>query len=207
MRIDARQRALQHDHGKDGCACGDVACARAYGVGGCHARACVAFGRGQGDACLQAPGRIQQLRAILGEVSCAGPGRQSLGQQLADMPGHAHGMRPFIKKGQHTLVIIQRLRINGKHAAGLAHAHGAAAGQRFMHIARQRGQAVNAAHMRFVLQHGVIQVRDAPALRDGKAKQRGQLLAGVGGKGIAPGAEGDKQPALAVKGQVAVHHA
>ena len=76
-----------------------------------------------------------------------------------------------------------------------------------MHIARQRGQAVNAAHMRFVLQHGVIQVCDAPSLWNGEVKQRGQLLAGVGGKGIAPGAEGGKQPALAVKGEVAVHHA
>ena len=49
-------------------------------------------------------------------------------------------------------------------------------------------------------------MRDAPALGNVEGKQRRQLLRGLGGHGVAPGAEGGQLVARRVKGQVAVHH-
>ena len=70
------QGLFQHDHGKDGCARGNVTRALRHTIGGGHARARVAFGRTQGNAGQKIAFRVQQPRALRGQRARIIPGNQ-----------------------------------------------------------------------------------------------------------------------------------
>ena len=61
--------------------------------------------------------------------------------------------------------------------------------------------------MLLAVQHGLVQVGNAPALGDVEAEALCQTLRRLAGDGVAPGAEGGERFAVPVEGQVAVHHA
>jgi len=60
--------------------------------------------------------------------------------------------------------------------------------------------------MLLAVQDGLIQMGDAPSLRDVEPEQLRQLVRRFLGDGIAPGAERDHQLILLIEGHVAVHH-
>ena len=76
-----------------------------------------------------------------------------------------------------------------------------------MDIARERGDVGDVFDVGFAVQDGLIQVRSGPALRDVEAEGLGQLVRGLAGHGVLPGAEGREQVPVLVEGQIAVHHA
>ena len=55
-------------------------------------------------------------------------------------------------------------RVNGEHTGGLANAQGLLAGELPVNITCQSGHEVNLPHMLFALQHGLIQMGNAPSL-------------------------------------------
>jgi len=60
--------------------------------------------------------------------------------------------------------------------------------------------------MRFLIQNRLIQVGDAPALRDVVVEKCGQFLFGIRGDGVAPSPERHQQFIFLIEGHVAVHH-
>jgi hypothetical protein len=73
-------------------------------------------------------------------------------------------------------------------------------------VAGERGEEVDVGHVRLVVEHGLVEVRDRPPQRDvdpEELRQHGGRSVGVG---VAPGAERCEQLALFVEREVAVHH-
>ena len=60
--------------------------------------------------------------------------------------------------------------------------------------------------MRFLVQYGLVEVGNAPALGNAELKQVREFLRGLPGHGVAPGAEGREQMVVLVEREVAVHH-
>ena len=75
-----------------------------------------------------------------------------------------------------------------------------------MQIARECREIGDPAHVLLAVQDRLVEMGDAPALRDVEVKERRQLFGGLAGDRVAPGAERGELIALAVKGEIAVHH-
>ena len=76
-----------------------------------------------------------------------------------------------------------------------------------MDIRGQGGDVGHLGHVGLAVEDGLVQVGNAPPLGHVELKQLRQPFRRVGGDGVLPGAEGDQQVPVLVKGQVAVHHA
>ena len=133
------------------------------------------------------------------------PGVNSGGQDLGqDGPKVDAGQR--VELLEHGLVVVQRPAVDGEHAAGLAHAHDLLAGELPVDVASQGGEEGDILHVRLLVQNGLIQVGDAPALGDVEAEEGAQLLRGLAGDGVPPGAELRELLSVPVERQIAVHH-
>ena len=197
------QRVIGDDHGKVGGTGGYVARALPHGVGGNHAGAGVALAGGHGDAGLQVALGIQEPRARLGQHAAPVARAQHLGQNIPQLPGHtAHGVEDI----HHPLVKVQLFGVDGEHAGGLADAHHLFAGELEMNVTRQSGEEGNVLYMAFLVQNGLVQVGDAPALGNVEIQRVAELGRRLAGDGVAPGAEGRQLVAVLVKGQVTMHH-
>ena len=60
--------------------------------------------------------------------------------------------------------------------------------------------------MLLIVEDRLIEVRDAPSLRDVKRKLTAEDFSGFGGHRVPPGAKRGKLPAVAIENEVAVHH-
>ena len=75
-----------------------------------------------------------------------------------------------------------------------------------MHIAGKRGEISHLADVLLLVEHGLVEVGDGPAFRNVVLEEFRELLMSFGCVGVLPSAEWDKQLAVLVKGEVAVHH-
>ena len=103
-------------------------------------------------------------------------------------------------------IVIHLFAVDGEHAAGLAHAQHLHTRQLPVQIARQRGQMGDVLHMLFLVEHGLIQVRNGPALGNIERELRGELLGSLRGHGVAPGAELRQLLIILVESKIAMHH-
>ena len=67
-------------------------------------------------------------------------------------------------------------------------------------------EIIDISDMRLIIQHSLVVVSDAPALRDVKAQYFGKLVCRLARDGVAPGAEFSKLFSVLVERQIAVHH-
>ena len=155
--------------------------------------------RGQEAAEIFAAARRQQASRLTGSPD--------LRKDCTDVPVKTVFRHQRVEFVQHRRVIRQCLAVDGEHAGGFADAEDIFARQQVMHIARERGDVGDVLDVRFAVQDGLIQVRGGPALRDVEAEGLGQLVRGLAGHGVLPGAEGCEQVPVLIKGQIAVHHA
>src|SRR4051794_41074654 len=65
---------------------------------------------------------------------------------------------------------------------------------------------VNIGYMRFFVQDGLIEVGNAPALRNVELEQLGEFLCGLAGDSVAPRPKGNQQVIISIEGQVTMHH-
>jgi hypothetical protein len=93
-----------------------------------------------------------------------------------------------------------------EHAAGVADAEHLFTGQLPVDVAGQSCQVVDAVEVIFTVQDRLVEMGDAPPMRDVVAEYVTQSFSGVAGVGVAPSTEGCQQFAVGVQGQVAVHH-
>ena len=75
-----------------------------------------------------------------------------------------------------------------------------------MNVARKRVYAAHGRDVLFPVKHSLIQVGNAPALRNVKPEQRGKLLGSRARRGVSPGAKRGKEIVVLVKGKIAVHN-
>ena len=200
LAVDA-QRVIRDDHGEVRGPGGDVARPDPDRVGGGHAGAGIALAGSNRDAGEQGPVRIQKTGSCLGKHAAAGSRGQHLRKNRAQIePGEIQ------KLPQHAGVIVTGLAVNREHAGSFAHTHHLLARELPVNVACQRREIGDVLHMFLSVQHGLIQVGDAPALRNVEAEERGQLLCRFSGDGVAPGAEFRQLLSVLVKGEIAVHH-
>ena len=203
--VGTRKLLLQHNHGERRRSGGDVARALLHGVGGYHARACVAFGRTERDTGFQ-PSRGVELAGTFGrQASGVLTGHQDAGQDVAQLPAVARSNQ-LLELLHHRSGIVLRFGVDGQHAGGVADAQHALARQLPVDVSGQRRQEVNGGHMGLAVQNGLVEVRDAPAQGDVVNKELGQPGGGGTGVRVAPRAEGYEDVLLLVEGHVAVHH-
>ena len=140
--------------------------------------------------------------------------RPRLGQRASALPRCQHlrenGTQfdacQSLKLLHHALVVVQLFAVDGEHSAGLAHAHDLLSGQLPVDVACKCGQVRDIFDMLFVVENGLIQVSNAPALWDVKAEQICQFSGCLAGNGIAPGTKLCQLFSFLIKGKVAVHH-
>ena len=80
-------------------------------------------------------------------------------------------------------------------------------GQLPVDIAGQGGQIADLVDMGFLVQDGLMEVGNAPALRNIELEQFGQFCGGLAGDGVAPGPKRGKEVSGLIEGHIAVHHA
>ena len=170
-----------------------------------HAGTGVAPRRAEGDARGQEA--VEVFAAARRQQASRLTGSPDLRKDCTDVPVKTVFRHQRVEFVQHRRVIRQCLAVDGEHAGGFADAEDIFARQQVMHIARERGDVGDVLDVRFAVQDGLIQVRGGPALRDVEAEGLGQLVRGLAGHGVLPGAEGREQVPVFIKGQIAVHHA
>ena len=122
------------------------------------------------------------------------------------MIGQAVLGKKLVKGGQHGRVIVAAGAVDGKDAGGIADAQHLLAGELPVDIARQRGQEGNVPDVLLAVEDGLIEVGNAPPLRDVEVEALGQRRGGGQGGGVAPCAERRQLVPGLVKRQIAVHH-
>ena len=206
FRVDSGQRLFQDDHGKNAGTCADIAGARGDTVCCHHAGAGVALRWAERYAGLQRAGGIEPLRPLDGQhtgvLACGQNGRQ----QFDKIHGAALLVCQRVKFCKHCGVIPAGGAVDREHAAGIALAQHLAPGQLPVYIACQRGEKVQLRQVWLAVQHGLVQVRYAPALRDVEPERRGQFFCCRAGHRVAPCAERYQQFARSIKRQIPMHH-
>ena len=197
---------VRDDHGEIRGACGHVARVHAHAVRRRHAGSCVTLAGGGRDAGQKIAVRIQETRARFGQRAGILAGDQNLGQNVTQTPGITRLRDERVKLFAHPGIIVQSCAVDGEHAGGVADAEDALAREHAVDVSGQGGEIVQLRQMGLFFEHRLIKMRDAPSLRDVEAKEPGELFGGLSRDGVAPGAEGDEQLSVFVKGQIAVHH-
>ena len=205
LQVEVVQRLLQDDHEEHGGAAGDVAALGGDGVGGDHPRPGVALGRAHGDSGQQGPGRVDQEGPLLGQGPRLVAGGQDCGQELGEVPGH-QAVDQVRVGGQAPRVVGTGGGVDGEHAGGVADAQDVAAGELLVDPSGQGVDGGDAHDVGLARADRLVEVGDGPAKGDVDAEELGQLGRGLGGVGVAPGAELGELAPFRVEGQVAVHH-
>ena len=207
LRIYPTERALQHDHCENGGACRYIAGALGDRVCRDHAGSGIAFRWTERCTGLQLAGRIQQLCTL----RCQPAGLYARGQDpwknVQQLPSEMMPGNQPVKAVHHIGVVGHCGAVDREHARRLADAKNAFSGQLPMYVSCQRCQIIYGGNMRFLVQNRLIQVRDAPALRNIKRKLFGQQVGRPVGNGVSPCTKWNQLIAVAVKCQIAVHHA
>ena len=206
LGVDRRQRPLEDDHGEDARPDADVAGARRNGVGRDHAGAGVALGRAQRDARLEGARRVEQGGALLGEPAGVLPGGEHLGQQVLELPAEPAVGDELVEAAEQLLGVAAGRGVDREHARRVADAQYPAPGQAPVDVAGERGEEADLRHVRLVVEDRLVVVGDGPPQRDVVPEELAELGRGALGRGVAPRTEGDEELAVAVEGEVAVHH-
>ncbi len=208
MELEKRklERRIEDIHREGRRADRDVARALAHGVCRDHASAGIALRRCHQRARLQLARRVEQPCAFLRQLADRLAGAQRLRQDVGELPRIALDLVEAAKRFHHRSVVRARLFVNREHARGIADAEHLLTAELPVHIAGQRRQERDILDMLFPIEDGLIEMRDAPALRDVKAEELRELGSGLTRDVIAPGPERSELFARLVERQVAVHH-
>ena len=96
--------------------------------------------------------------------------------------------------------------VDREHAAGIPDAEDLLAGELLVHVAGQGRQVGQPTDVFLAVQDRLVEVRDAPPVRDVAAELRAEPLGRPARVRVAPGAERREQRTVGVERQVAVHH-
>ena len=206
LGVEALEWPLEDDHREHRGAGRHVARPRPHGVRRHHPGTCVPFRRAKRDPRPESTHRVEQARAIRGELPGRAPGAEHRGQDAAECPGEPAWPDQGVKGRQACGVPIRLGGIDWEHPRRVADAQDALAGEPPVDVARQGRQVGEPRQMRLVLEDRLIEVRHAPALGHGEVERLAQDPARRPGDVVPPRAERHQQPALVAEGDVAMHH-
>ena len=101
---------------------------------------------------------------------------------------------------------ILLIGIDRKHTGAVADSQHLTPGQFPVYIPLQCDQVINLRHMRLFLQNRLVQMGDAPSLRDMVLEQLRQLFRSLLRHGISPGTERHQDFSCLIESHIAVHH-
>ena len=206
LRIYVLQFLFQYHHGKHAGTGRHVSGAHSHAVGGRHAGACVALRRTHGNTGFQISGCIKKLCPFFCQDTCVLSRHQSLGQDIPQLPREILPCHQFIKLLHTLLVKIPGMDVHREHACHITNAQNTSACQLPVHISLQRNEVVDILHMLFFIEDGLVEMGNAPSLRDIVPEYLCQLPGGRTCNGVPPGAEGHQKLALFIKCHITVHH-
>ena len=178
-----RQRLLEHQQHKARRSGGDAAAARIDRIGRDHAR--------------------RRVR----EASCVRTGGQDLRQDVLQPPREAIWRDQLVKALHHASVKAAVGLVICEHTRGLAHADDHPAGQQVVDIDAERHQPAELRDMLLAVQNRLIEVGNAPSLRNVVSEARTEDGRGLRGDGVAPRPEGRDLLEVTSQHEIAVHHA
>ena len=154
--------------------------ARSDRVRGDHAGARVAFGRAEHDARGAACPDGSSSAAPSAVSSPAGwPATSTSGRSAARWSaGAASATRPSNRCEQLVVVVLRR-GVDREHARSVADAEHLAPGELPVHVAGERRDESHLRHVRLLVEHRLVQVRDRPAQRDVGPEELGELGRGA----------------------------
>ena len=197
VAVHSLERRIEDIHREGRRADRDVARALAHGVCRDHASAGITLRRCHQRARLQLARRVEQPCAFLRQLAGSLAGAQRLRQDVGQLPRIALDLVEAAKRFHHRSVVRAR---------GIADAEHLLTAELPVHIAGQRRQKRDILDMLFPIEDGLIEMRDAPALRDVEAEELRELGSGLTRDVVAPGPERSELFARLVERQVAVHH-
>jgi len=200
------QRSFENHHREDRRTHRDVAGARGHRIGRDHAGARVALGRTQRNAGVQTSARVKEQRPLNGERPRRPAGVQWAGEDLLDAKGRVVACQQVIDLRQAARIPVVADVVDREHAGRVAHPEHLASGELPVHVARQCGAEVELAQVRFIVEDGLVEMRDRPAQRHVVLEQIGELRRCPAGRGVPPGAERHELASVLVERQIAVHH-
>ena len=115
-------------------------------------------------------------------------------------------LNQFVELFNHLGVVGLGVGVNGNHTRCVAHAENFFAGELPMDVACEGGLELDVFDVALTVQYALIEVRNRPTERNVIDKEFGEFLCGLGGVGVAPGAEGNKDLVFAVERHITVHH-
>ncbi|MNC02166.1 hypothetical protein D3C75_495380 [compost metagenome] len=127
-------------------------------------------------------------------------------QKLTQLQRVALSCSQLIELLDHRRIVILRRLINRENPRSIADADCLRSGQQPVDVPGQRGYKINVRHMLFLVKNRLIQMGNAPPLRDVELEFLSKLLGRSSGCRIPPGPERNQQLSLAVKRHISVHH-
>ena len=113
--IGLAQGLLQHNHGEAGSTCTHVTRTLLHGVGGYHARTCIAFGRTERTTGFQVTRDVETLCTVFGQRTCILSGREALRQDVLELPAVTLGSDESIELLYHLCIVGLGSGIHGNH--------------------------------------------------------------------------------------------
>ena len=170
LPIQSAELLFQYDHGKCAGACRHISGTGRNRIGCSHPGSCVSFRRAQRNPGLQTARFIQKCGALFGQRSRVLPGCQNLRKNVFDFPVISAGFQQAIELRHHGCVIVESLRVNGKHPCRVSNADHPFSCQLPMDIAAQCRHIIQLCRMCFLIQDALVQVGRCPPKRDVEVK-------------------------------------
>ena len=206
VAVHAPERRVEDVHRERRRADADVARAFAHGVRADHARARVALWRRQERARRELAAEVEEARALRRQMARARARAQHARQDIEEPPRLRLDARQRIELRRKRRVIRAARLVDGEHPRRVADAEHPLAREPPVHIPGERREEVDLPGRRLAVQDGLIEMRDAPALRYIEGKLLRERVGRLARDVVAPRAESRELPPVACKRQIAVHH-
>ena len=139
---------------------------------------------------------------------CAGifASHKHLGQDVEELPAEALGSHKAIEFLDHPGIVSLGFRVDGNHARGVADAEHPPARELPVDVSGQSGEEMNVFDVRLLIEHTLVEMRNAPAQGHVEVEKIGEFGGRLAGIGVAPSAERYQNLLLLVECHVPVHH-
>ena len=205
LRVVTLQRLVKDEHCKYGSSGGHVARAREYAVCRRHSGACVALRRADGNSRLEVSARVEELCALGGQDCFPCACVEYPGEDFQQFPGESLISKQFICLREVLRVVPDT--VNREYSGGFANADLALSGQLVVDKSCQGVDVRNILDVLLAVEHRLVEVRNAPALRNVESEKFRKFGSRRLGDGISPCAERNQQVVVLIERHVAVHHA
>ena len=157
---------FQDNHGKYGCSCRNISGTLTDTVCGNHTGSCVSLRRTHRNSGFQLSAYIQKFCAFLSKNSGILTCNHDFRHNVTEFPWESIRCNQLIKLLHHLFVIVLCLAVDRAHTCRIADTKNSFSGEFPVHIGFQSGDIIDIFYMLLTVKDRLIQVCDAPSLRD-----------------------------------------